>query len=351
MLLAPQRAICGPSEEEGATRAEPVFIVDAAVGAVLDANPAGWAIWGFDPATAKPPLDIDSAMPALQRLRQIAGDPSQTVEIEPLTFWAAQGLARLNCRLEPEPAADASATFRVHVLGAVAAADASKPSLRMPGVALTAWLAHELRTPLSAVIACAEILKSEHFGPLANVRYRGYAGAIYDSARHALGVVDGALHGDPTRLGVPAMAFTDIDPASVAESCLAVARPLAEKAGIELSSDCAPRLPHLVVDEGSLRQMLLNLLGNAIKFSRRGDRVSVAILYEGDGPLSITVADTGPGMDSAAPALNAAAGLGLGLPLTKALAAANGAKVVIDSTPGHGTCVTILFGKDRIVPV
>jgi signal transduction histidine kinase len=229
-------------------------------------------------------------------------------------------------------------------------------------VALPARLAHELRTPISAVIAYAEVLKDEHFGPHANARYRDYARDIYATARHALDVVDGMLQGDLDRSGVPPLVFADVDVAGVVESCLSVVQPLAERAGLELGMELAPRLPRVVADEVSLRQMLLNLLANAVKFARRGDRVAVTAAYDGDGPLSICVADTGPGMgqtgaqapaDGPLAAMPAAAnaGLGLGLPLTRALAEANGATLAIDSAPGCGTRVTLSFGKDRIVPV
>jgi signal transduction histidine kinase len=148
------------------------------------------------------------------------------------------------------------------------------------------------------------------------------------------------------------------------ESCLTIARPLAERAGLILGTQYAPHLPRIVADEQSLKQMLLNLLANAIKFARRGDRVTIAVGYEAGGALRISVADTGPGMASGseqtACALAGArpgaarpdgAGLGLGLPLTRALAAANGAALAIESETGQGTCVTISFGPDRIVGV
>ena len=163
-------------------------------------------------------------------------------------------------------------------------------------VALDAWLAHELRTPLSAVIAYAEILKSEHFGPIANPRYKSYACDIYNSARHALGVVDSMLQGDRARTALPTLSFADLDPAAVVEGCLTVARPLAERAGLELAADVPAHLPRIVADELALRQMLLNLLSNAIKFARAGDRVAVRVVYTCDGPLTISVTDTGPGM-------------------------------------------------------
>jgi signal transduction histidine kinase len=231
-------------------------------------------------------------------------------------------------------------------------------------VALDAWLAHELRTPLSAVIAYAEILKDEHFGPIANARYKGYARDIYESARHALGVVDSMLRGDAKRSVVPPLAFAELEPVRVVESCLTIARPLAERAGLILGTQYAPHLPRIVADEQSLKQMLLNLLANAIKFARRGDRVTIAVGYEAGGALRISVADTGPGMASSSEQTACAlaggrpgaarpegAGLGLGLPLTRALAAANGAALAIESVPGQGTCVIISFGPDRIVGV
>jgi two-component system cell cycle sensor histidine kinase PleC len=354
MRPASQRPTSGLLVEEpapcaAATAGEPAFIVDTDAGTLVGANPAGWAAWGLDPATATPPLALDGAMPALRRLREIAETQTAgAAQQETLTFWTARGLLRLTCRVEVTKAQGVAAAVRLQALEEVPAARRGRRGLDLD-VALDAWLAHELRTPLSAVIAYAEILKNEHFGPLANPRYRSYAGDIYDSARHALGVVDSMLRGDRTRSALPSLAFADVDPASVVESCLTVARPLAERAGLELGVELGPRLPRIVADELSLRQMLLNLLANAIKFARAGDRVTVAVAYDTDGPLTISVADTGPGMTDAPKADST--GLGLGLPLTRALAAANGAALAIESAPGRGTRVTISFAKDRIVPV
>jgi signal transduction histidine kinase len=340
----------------GPPAAEPAFIVDTGAGALLGANPAGWTAWGLDPATAAPPLALDGAMPALRRLREIAATQAAgAARQETLTFWTAHGLLRLTCRVEAAKVQGVVAAVSVQALEAAPATGANAPTVRRNrrgpdlDVALDAWLAHELRTPLSAVIAYAEILKNEHFGPLASPRYRSYARDIYDSARHALGVIDSMLRGDRARSALPSLAFADVDPAGVVESCLTVARPLAERAGLELGVELGPRLPRIVADELSLRQMLLNLLANAIKFARAGDRVTVSVAYDTDGPLTICVADTGPGMTDTPKADST--GLGLGLPLTRALAAANGAALAIESAPGRGTRVTISFGKDRVVPV
>ena len=351
----------------------PEFTIDVAAGTLIAANPAGWKVWGHAAAPQPRPLDLDGAMPALRRLREILRGGRGALEAERLTFWTARGRVELVC-----VAAHARGSIvLVKALAGVAAPPGqwpraldpapAEPGFEPPQVARDAWLAHELRTPISAVIAYAEILKDEHFGPLASARYKGYARDIYESARHALGVVDSLLRGDPTRSLVPPLAMAELEPARVAEGCLTVVRPLAERAGLRLCVELAPRLPRVVADELSLKQMLLNLLANAIKFARPGDRVTVRVACDG-GRLDICVADTGPGMaaegvpvpcahqspaavrgDGAALWPAGPAGLGLGLPLTRALAAANGALLSIVSAPGEGTRATISFGADRIV--
>lgn len=369
MCPASHRPNFGLFDQERVPCPEPEFTVDTEAGVLLGANAGGWKAWGLDPATAAPPLSIDSAMPALQRLREIAGRLGAALAgPEVLTFWTARGVARLLCRvaaregarvivtaeaLDAEPAAVAEDNAFRHVL---------RRNGSQPEVALDAWLAHELRTPIGAVIAYAEILKDEHFGPIANARYKGYARDIYDSARHALSVVDSMLRGDASRSVVPPLAFAELEPVRVVESCLTVARPLAERAGLVLGVQYAPHLPRIVADELSLKQMLLNLLANAIKFARPGDRVTIAVAYEGGGALHISVVDTGPGMtpdggraacakDGGQPTASRreGGGLGLGLPLTRALAAANGAALAIESAPGCGTRATISFGRERVV--
>lgn len=353
----------GLEDREAGVSPRPSFTIDAARGLIVEANPAAWTVLGFDAATAAPPVAVDSGMPAVQHLKQFASS-RQISAAENLTFWTPRGVRNLHCHVRRTLVGES--LFAVRVLddaaskGLPSSAIGSHRSAKE--VTATAKLAHELRTPLSAVIAYAEVLKDQHFGPLGNARYREYAGNIYDSARHALGVVDGMLASSPTPSGLPELAFTDLDPACIVANCLAVARPLADQAGLELVSDVGPRTPRVVADEVALKQMLLNLLTNAIKFARRGDRVTVAVAYELGGPLRIAVADTGPGMNEPPLALEGGkaanggskvrnAGLGIGLPLTRALAEANGAAVVIDSAPGRGTRVIIVFGKDRVVPV
>jgi len=322
----------------------PSFILDVGAGLLLDATPAGWALLGLDAGASPPPVALDAAMPALARLRQLAAAGGRASEGEVLVLWTVRGAQRITCRVEECRVPGVGAATLVSVRDGEP--DAGRP-------ALGAWLAHELRTPLGAVIACAEVLQSQHFGPLGDARYLEYSRGILESARHALGVVDSLLCGEAVG-GVPAHAATGLDPTAVIEACLAVARPLADRAGVELSAACPGDLPRLQADELALRQMLLNLLGNAIKFARPGDRVQVAVSSEG-GALAISVSDTGPGLPSAAAqkAANGSArpkGMGLGLPMTRALAAANGATLAVTSAPGEGTCATIAFAADRVLP-
>lgn len=379
MNCAPKLAL--PIEEPGAG-ARPAFVIDAAAGAILEANEAGWAAWGCTGGLggrSGVPVRVDRAMPALARLEGLAGSGQS----ETLTLWTARGVLHLRCRVTPAGPPESrqflvTAVETPSAYGAEGAyEDAGGAVASHFEVTPSARLAHEVRTPLSAVIAYAEILKDEHFGPMANARYREYARHIFDGARHALGVIEGILGNGAAGAasGIPALAFAHLDTAVVVENCLAVTRPLAEQAGLVLAADLAAGLPKVVADELTLKQMLLNLITNAIKFARPGDRVTVRVAAGPDGGVAIEVADTGPGM-GAAPMLPGLeprevadarpdvqlslgavgarrarvphGGLGIGLPLTRALAEANGAELSIRSAPGRGTCATIAFGRERL---
>jgi signal transduction histidine kinase len=356
MLLLPAAATGAEPGGAGFAQA-PTFVCDARAGVVLSANRAGWQFWGSGGGSSDP-VAIDRAMPALDRLRALAeaGLSVRDLELD-LTFWTARGVAQPKCRLSgPET----GALFVVRLMGLPAAAGGPTPQ---PSDAVEqAKLAHEIRTPLSAVISYAEVLKDEHFGPLGNPCYRSYASNIFESARHVLRLVDGMLQGFLDRSSASRLTFTNVAAAEVIESCLILARPVADRAGVDLIACLPPDPPHVVADELSLKQILLNLLANAIKFSRRGDRVSVTAATPAIGKFEISVCDTGPGMaepqvpvvpwcQRSARAGTANAGLGFGLPLAKALAEANGASLHINSELGRGTCVTLTFGKDRVMPV
>jgi two-component system cell cycle sensor histidine kinase PleC len=235
-----------------------------------------------------------------------------------------------------------------------------------------ARLAHEMRTQLGAIATMSEIMRDQHFGPIGDPRYADYAASIHDSARHLLALVDSMLNPSALTGGAPPLTFVDLDLNQLAHATVTGIAPLAAASGHVLATTLVSRLPLVVADAGTLRQILLNLLTNAMKFTPRGGNINVSTNRTSDGGVLLTVADTGRGMTdaelasaiSSAPAPTAPhstpgpsedtgsrAGLGLGLPLSHTLAAANGARLVIDSIADRGTRVSIAFPAGRIVPV
>jgi signal transduction histidine kinase len=228
-----------------------------------------------------------------------------------------------------------------------------------------ARLAHELRTPLGAIASLAEIMHDERLGPMTNPRYRDYAGDIEKSAKHALSVVTAMLSVDaepaPSTPAHQQLSFADVDLVELARECLATLAPQATDAGIVTGLVAAERLPRVVADRRTIKQIVLNLLTNAIRATGHGGRVEIGLGYELAGPVRLEVRDTGIGMTdeqigrifSAEPGASERNGerSGFGLPLAIAMADANGASLAIGSEPGSGTRVSIIFDKDRVVPV
>jgi signal transduction histidine kinase len=232
-----------------------------------------------------------------------------------------------------------------------------------------ARLAHELRTPLGAIAALAEIMRDERLGPLGGQRYRSYAADIHDSAAHAMSILaallenGGGSHPGEGQDAVPPMEFVELDIGELAGGTVSALKPLADRAGVRLDLDIAPVLPLLIADRRSLRQIINNLVSNALKFTPPGGRVVVSVSHAMNGPITLEVADNGDGMTTeeleraragaVAPASvrRRSGGTGFGLPLVRSLAAASGATLTIDSAPGEGTRITIAFGNDRVLPV
>jgi two-component system cell cycle sensor histidine kinase PleC len=223
-----------------------------------------------------------------------------------------------------------------------------------------ARLAHELRTPLSAMVAAADIMAGQQLGPLENAQYREYAENIAASGRHALMLVERVL-GDwkAPHDGAP-LEFVQLDLNVLVRRAVTVLQPIARERGQALTSDLEPGLPHLIADATSLRQILLNLLTNAVKYAKADAEIVVATQSVLDGPVVLSVRDDGPGMSAdvlaaarasnARAAQDAAQGSGLGLPLVQRLAAANGAIMTIESSSA-GTAIILTFAKDKVIPV
>jgi anti-sigma regulatory factor (Ser/Thr protein kinase) len=228
-----------------------------------------------------------------------------------------------------------------------------------PDVDWPEHLAHEIRTPLAAIVSLAEVITEERLGAWPNERYRGYINDILDSARHGLDVVDGILRDVPERQGtLPLVVETDLN-VEVDALCTSL-QPLADKSGARLQAALVSGMPRVVADPRNVRQMLLNLITNSIKHGGGPVRIKVTTGYELAGEMWVEVEDDGPGF--AAAATGAAASdksprgaaqsrkTGLGLPLTNSLASANGARLDISSRPGGGVRARIVFGRDRASP-
>ncbi|MFN3745792.1 MAG: sensor histidine kinase [Hyphomicrobiaceae bacterium] len=212
-----------------------------------------------------------------------------------------------------------------------------------------AHLAHEIRTPLAAIVSLAEVITEERLGPWPNERYRGYVHDILASARHGLEVVDGILREAPNQPGT-ARVFAEVDLNAEAEAISTSLQPLAEKSGARLEAALVGGLPRVIADRRNVRQMLLNLVSNSIKHGGPAVRIKVTTGYELSGEVWVEVEDNGPGLP---PAGKASGGgvppgkTGLGLPLTRSLAAANGARLEMRSRQGRGVRARIVFNGDR----
>jgi len=215
-------------------------------------------------------------------------------------------------------------------------------------------MSHELRTPLNSVIGFAEILSSEGFGPLGDARYAGYAREIVDGGRNLLTIINNTLDLSKIELGTTEVSIRPVDPRGVIEGALhLLERPIAES-GVAISIDVDPATPPLESDEAKLRQILYNVISNAVKFTPRGGKVAVKVAGVGQRLVRFEITDTGIGIAAAdvpvalAPfgqvdaALNRRyQGAGLGLPLAKGLAELLGGQLDIAGMPGSGTMVGI----------
>ncbi len=222
-------------------------------------------------------------------------------------------------------------------------------------------LAHELKTPVSAIVAASEIMRDEQLGPIGDDRYKRYAADIHDSARLMLAVIDRMME-QRGREGAPQqLEFAEVDPVELLHATVSSMLPLAERAHIRLKLvEAEDRLPKVIADSVALKQMLINLMTNSLKFTPAGGEIVARATYVRDESLTFEVRDNGRGMSDqqVANALNGlvaegtkreGGGLGVGLPLVRKLAKASGARLDLVSAPNEGTSARIIFPKDRIV--
>ena len=286
---------------------------------------------------------------------------------EPTRMWlslfalatvGAWGAAALSLALRrpgeiaaPERRADAAL---VAALARVDAAEAARDDALAANRAKSRFLAemsHELRTPLNAVLGFSDTMRMRMFGPISD-RYGEYAELIHESGRHLLDLINDLL--DMSKIEADRYEL-DREPFDVGEAAAAAVRLVrrqADEAGVSLRTSLPPRPLEVDADRRAIKQIVINLLANAVKFTPSGGAVTLAVQAAGS-ELEIVVSDTGVGIapedlrrlgrpyEQAGEADQRSQGTGLGLSLVRALAGLHGGAVTIESRLGDGTAVTV----------
>ncbi len=218
--------------------------------------------------------------------------------------------------------------------------------------AFLASMSHELRTPLNAINGFSEILANEMYGPLGDKRYSEYAMDILNSGQHLLDMINDILDIAKIEAGKMTIDPKPIDLVDPVDAAVRMIRRKAEDKGIRIALQAEENLPEVDADHRAVRQMVLNLISNAIKFTDAGGRIIVAVQRRGD-QIRVAVRDTGVGIPKEhLPRLakpfeqvnetreRNSEGTGLGLALTKSFAEMHGGSLTIASEPGRGTMVS-----------
>ena len=225
-----------------------------------------------------------------------------------------------------------------------------------------AHMSHELRTPLNSILGFSQIIREATFGADQSERYREYAGDIHVSARHLLELITDILDIAKIEAGEITLEERAVDPRELIASCIRlVAQQLNGKLHVPKIEIDDPAL-RLKADPRLVRQILVNIVSNASKFTPHGGDITIRVERAADGGMRISVNDSGIGMDADdivramepfgqvrhSPDI-AHGGTGLGLPLSKKFAELHGGELVLESAVGKGTTVTISFPPGRTV--
>ncbi len=396
------------------TAEEPVWVWDASARRILWANQAGRDFWGAASLDELRARRFSARNKSIQRLNSLASQPGRRREwVETLSLAAASGRRTVECYLQslevaggrpglivkalahanghdPDaPAADAqthkpseiTSAYALHpdqsTLDAIAArlkrggrhAKAKAKATREPGrekpvaalaidpeaLALTIReFCHELRNPLTVMLGFAERIRDGLAGGKSKAQIGGYAGNILESAEFAMAI----LADFSARMLSPDAVRSEPDPVDIRQTVEASVRmisPLAKQAGLKLFRSTSPGLPALRTGERVLKQILLNLLMNAVRHQKTGGRIKVTARGRKDGSVRLAIADDGKGMTKkeirtvmaaarrkTAPPLQPGRS-GLGLPLVIRLVEGAGGRLTIASARGKGTIVEMVF--------
>ena len=240
----------------------------------------------------------------------------------------------------------------------------SKEEAELANRAKTEFLAnisHELRTPLNAIIGFSDLMQREMLGPLGNAQYASYIRDIHQSGTHLHDVINDILDLSKIEAGQMELQETSVDVRRAIERCIRVVAARAKDNGLKLITELPEFLPFIIADERKLKQILINLMSNAVKFTKQGGSVTIAASSGSEEGVTIRVIDTGIGIavenipkvfrafeqvDSSLSRTHE--GTGLGLPLTKSLVELHDGTLELESEIGVGTIVTVTLPAARL---
>lgn len=227
--------------------------------------------------------------------------------------------------------------------------------------AFLANMSHELRTPLNAIIGFSDMMINETLGKIENEHYKDYLGDIHFSANHLLAIINGVLDMSKIEAGKMKLDEEPTDLKALTESVRRLMQKTAQDKHINISMTAHDNVPHMLVDLRLVRQILINLVSNAIKFSGEDTAIQISI-QDRDDDIMIEVVDHGIGIPEDKieevmqpfgqvndPTVSTGQGTGLGLPISKAMMELHGGVLELVSTAGGGTTVRCLFPSARRV--
>ncbi|MBK1639066.1 hypothetical protein CKO24_08385 [Rhodothalassium salexigens DSM 2132] len=226
-----------------------------------------------------------------------------------------------------------------------------------------ATVSHELRTPLNAILGFTDLMRQQIHGPINPPSYAGYVEDVHKSGKHLLSVINAVLDMAKIEAGRLELDAERLNLDDAVTSAVRMMLETAKRRQIQVVTEIDDDLPDVHADPRLVRQIVLNLVSNAVKFSQPGGRVAVRVARNDDGSVDLTVADDGIGMTQAdlkrvlEPFAQVAHiqrrqsghGTGLGLPLVKSMAEAHGASFDLDSIPDQGTTARVRFPAGRVL--
>ncbi|AXS40108.1 HAMP domain-containing sensor histidine kinase [Breoghania sp. L-A4] len=225
-----------------------------------------------------------------------------------------------------------------------------------------ATMSHELRTPLNAILGFSEVMQNEVLGPMQNATYKDYASDIHNSGQHLLNLINEILDLSRIEAGRYELNEEATTLVHIVEDCLHLMKLRAKSKSISFNDQFEQDLPKLWADERAVRQVVLNLMTNAVKFTPTNGEISVKVGWTASGGQYVSIRDNGPGIPAdeipvvmqafgqgSVAIKSAEQGTGLGLPIVQALMQMHGGKFELKSKLREGTEVIVTFPRSRVM--